>query len=370
MKRYGGLSQIELAGATGLSPATVSNIVKELTQSGVLHTSPSTRSGRRSQHVTLARKLGLVAGVHVAPRHLRVAVSDVAGTVVAEHHMPLAKDHRADAELDRVALMLADMVDSVEATPPELLAVGLALPAPYDRRSGLIARPGIMRGWDGVAVAEVLERRVGCPVVVDNASNLAALAEQRSGAARGRQHAIVLDIGDGIGVGLIVHGVVLRGHSGVAGEFGHTVVQQDGPPCRCGKRGCLEAVAGGPALLDALAGTYRGLKLGDVVLRAMAGDAACMRVLADAGRTIGAATANLCNILDPERVVVDGELARAGELLLGPLRHAVEASVIVGHDQVPDIVQGQLGVRAPTLGAAALAIDSLTLESHRRQPAN
>src|SRR5690606_1325703 len=91
VKRHGGLTQVELAGATGLSPATVSNIVKELSLSGVLNTTPSTRSGRRAQHVTLARALGLVAGVHFSTRHLRVALADVAHTVVAEHHLPLAK---------------------------------------------------------------------------------------------------------------------------------------------------------------------------------------------------------------------------------------------------------------------------------------
>ena len=122
VKRHGGLTQVELAGATGLSPATVSNIVKELSASGVLHTSPSTRSGRRAQHVTLARALGLVAGLHFSTRHLRVAVADVAHTVVAEHHLPLAKDHRADNELDRAARLISDMLDNVEATMSEILA--------------------------------------------------------------------------------------------------------------------------------------------------------------------------------------------------------------------------------------------------------
>src|SRR5665213_2611319 len=132
VKKHGGLTQVELAGATGLSPATVSNIVKELTASGVLHTTPSTRSGRRAQHVTLARALGIVAGVHFSTRHLRVALSDVTNTVVAEHNMPLAKDHRADNELDKVTQLIADMLDSVEATMDEILAVGIALPAPVD----------------------------------------------------------------------------------------------------------------------------------------------------------------------------------------------------------------------------------------------
>ncbi|TIH37123.1 ROK family transcriptional regulator [Subtercola vilae] len=361
IKKHGGLTQVELAGATGLSPATVSNIVKELSSSGLLHTAPSTRSGRRAQHVTLAHALGLFVGVHFSTRHMRIALADAAHTVVAEHHMPLAKDHRADNELDKTTLLLADMLDSVDASMQDLLAVGIAVPAPMDAETGTTARSGIMRGWDGVAVADVMERRLKRPVYVDNAANLAALAEFRLGAARGKRNSVTLDIGDGIGAGLILNGEIFRGHNGVAGEFGHTTILEDGPLCRCGNRGCLEAIAGGPALLDGLRDQLGSLKLNDIVLRAMAGDPVSMRAIADAGRHIGVAAANLCNLLDPERIVVGGELSRAGELLLGPLRHAVERSIIVGRDLMPDIVQGQLGARAAALGAAIFAIDRVNI---------
>jgi predicted NBD/HSP70 family sugar kinase len=363
VKRHGGLTQVELAGATGLSPATVSNIVKELGASGVLHTTPSTRSGRRAQHVTLARALGLVAGIHFSTRHLRVALADVAHTVVAEHHLPLAKDHRADNELNRTARLIADMLESVDATMAEVLAVGVALPAPINLRTGTISRTGIMRGWDAVPVAEVMERRLKRPVFVDNNANLGARAEFRSGALRGKENAVYLSIDDGIGAGLIINGKVFRGHNGSAGEFGHFTIDENGPLCRCGNRGCLETYVGGPALIESLRGNHRGLKLHDIVVRAIAGDPKCIRAIADAGRHIGIAAANLCNIVDPSRLVVGGELSQAGELLLGPMRHALERAVIVGADSVPDIVQSQLGSRAEMLGAIALAVDRVTITS-------
>jgi predicted NBD/HSP70 family sugar kinase len=362
IKKHGGLTQVELAGLTGLSPATVSNIVKELSTAGVLHTTPSTRSGRRAQNVTLAHALGLVVGVHFSTRHMRIALSDVAATIVAENHMPLAKDHRADNELDRVMLLLADMLESVDSEMSDVLAVGIALPAPYDRITGTIARSGLMRGWDGVEVADVMERRLGRPVYVDNAANLAALGELRSGAARGKQNAVYIDVGDGIGAGLILGGRIYSGHSGIAGELGHTIIREDGPLCRCGNRGCLEAIAGGPAILEPLRSARSGLKLQDVIIHAMSGDSACIRAIAKAGEAIGIATANLCNVLDPERVVVGGELARAGELLLGPLRREVERSIVAGIDATPDIVQDQLGVRASTIGAIAYAVDQVAIQ--------
>lgn len=361
VKRHGGLTQVELAGVTGLSPATVSNIVKELSGTGVLNTTPTTQSGRRAQHVTLAHALGLVVGVHFSPRHMRIALSDVAHTIVAEHHMPLAHDHRADNELDRATLLIADMLGSVQATMDEILAVSIALSAPLDKKTGMTTRSGILRGWDGVPVAEVMQRRLKRPVFVENASNLAALAELRMGAARGKKDVICIDVGDGIGAGLILNGQVFLGHNGSAGELGHVTIRENGPVCRCGNRGCLEAIAGGRALSHSLLPDYGPLKLSDIVLRAMSGDAGCIRAIADAGKHIGVATANLCNLFDPERVVVGGELARAGELLLGPIRQAAERAVIVSEESAPEIVHAQLGDRAATLGAIAFAIDQATI---------
>jgi DNA-binding MarR family transcriptional regulator len=176
VKRHGGLTQVELAGATGLSPATVSNIVKELVATGALHATPSTSSGRRALRVTLPHGLGLVAGVHVAPRHLRVALSDLNGSVLVERHMPLARDHRADAELDKAALLVMDMAESVDSSMQEVLSVGLAVAAPIDKRTGMTARGGILRGWDGIAIGASLSERVGKPVQLDNAATLSALA--------------------------------------------------------------------------------------------------------------------------------------------------------------------------------------------------
>ena len=363
VKLHGGLTQVELAGATGLSPATVSNIVKELVSSNVLHTTHVTRSGRRAVFVTLARALGLVAGVHVSARHLRVAIADIAHTVIAEHHLPLAQDHRSDNELARTALLIADMLESVDASMEELQAVGIAMPAPINIVTGTISRSGIMRGWEAVPVAEVLQRSLNKPVFVDNDCNLGALAEYRGGALRAKEDSVYLNISEGIGAGIIINGRLLRGHHGSAGEFGHITIDERGDVCRCGNRGCLETFVGGPALIAKLRTGNRGLKLHDIVTRAVGGDARFVRAVADAGRHIGVAAANLCNLVDPERVVVGGELAQAGELLLGPIRHSLERSVLVPHDSLPEVVQGQLGLRAEVLGAVGLAIDQVSLVS-------
>jgi predicted NBD/HSP70 family sugar kinase len=357
VKKHGGLTQVELAGATGLSPATVSNIVKELSESGVLSTSKSMRSGRRAQYVTLAHASGLVCGIHFSQRQLRVALADASLTVVSEHEMPLARDHRSDNEIRRVGMLLADMLETVSADRDELLAVGVAISAPMDAASGMVARPGIMRGWEGIPIGEAVERTLRVPVVVDNSSNLSALAEHRLGALRGQSDAMFIEVSDGIGAGLMVGGRGYRGASGSAGEFGHTVIVENGPLCRCGNLGCLEAIAGGDAIVEGLKTRYSGLKLGDVIVRAMAGDDVCIRAIAEAGAHIGVAAANVASIFDPARIVVGGHLAHAGELLLGPVRQVVDRSLASRLAPAPEIVAGQLGARAALMGALSLATD-------------
>jgi len=366
LKHHGHLTQVELAGATGLSPATVSNIVKELSASGVLHTSVASRSGRRAVEVRLARQLGLVAGLHFSARHLRIAISDIGRTVIAENHVPLALEHRHDRELDRAALLLSDMVESVNASLSDILAVGVALPTPVDMLTGMVSTPGLMRGWEGVPIASELSNRIQIPVFVDNEANLGGLAELRGGDARGSRGAAYIRVGHSISAGLLINGAIFRGVTGKAGQIGHVTIDENGPICRCGSRGCLDTLAGGPALLELFRGDPGMQRVRDLLLRAEAGDASSKRVIADAGRHIGIAAASLCNLFDPELLIIGGELAQAGETLLAPMRHALERSVLASSEGVPEIVQGSLGDRAEMLGCLALAIDQVGVDSELR----
>jgi predicted NBD/HSP70 family sugar kinase len=358
VQRHGSLTQIELAGVTGLSPATVSNIVKELAALGVLHTSPSTRSGRRALLVTLARDLGLVAGVHFGSRSLRVALADASMQVVADQRMPLAPDHRADAGLHRAALLIVEMLDSLDARPEELLAVGVCLPAPVDRRTGRVATVGMLRGWDGVAIPEVMGEELHAPVALDNDANLGALAETRFGAAAGHENVAYLRVSHGVGGGLVMGGQLVHGRAGGAGEIGHVTIDEHGPICRCGNRGCLETYVGAPALLSMLAASHGHLTLRDVITRAQDGDPGCRRVLTDTGQHLGVAAANLCNLVDPEIVVVGGQLADAGEILLGPMRTVVEQRTMPSAAGPARVVAAQLGAAAEVRGALAVALDT------------
>ena len=361
VQQRGALTQVELAGVTGLSPATVSNIVKELAAAGVLTTSPTSRSGRRAHQVTLARTLGLVAGVHFGARTLRVAIADTAHKIVAEQRMPLAPDHRADIGLDRVALLLGEMFDQVGADPSELLGVGVGVAAPVDIRTGEVSTRGLLRGWDGVSVTEMLGQQIAAPVHVDNDANLGALAEARRGSARGFEHVVYIRISHGVGAGLLLDGKIFPGRSGTAGEIGHTTIDDAGPVCRCGNRGCLEMYVAAPSLLAMLEPTHGTLSMQGVLDRAAAGDLGCVRVLEDSGRHLGVAVANLCNLVDPEIVVVGGQVAAAGELLLEPLRASLARRAVPSDEGPVPVVLAEFGTQSELRGAVLLALENVEI---------
>ena len=356
VQKRGSITQVELVGATGLSAATISNIVKELTLAGVLNTTPTSRSGRRAQLVTLARNLGLVAGVHLSERSMRVALADVTQRVIAEQRLPLPPEHRADSSLDTAAMLIDEMLDSVGAARSELLAAGVGLPAPVDPATGMVSAAGVLRSWDGVQVPEVLGQRLGVAVTVDNDANLGALAENRLGVARGLRHVMYLRASRGLALGLIVDGRVLHGRSGLAGEIGH-MVTEGGGVCRCGNTGCLETTVGADVLLARLQPEYGHLTLRDVISQSHDGDPVLQGVLADTGRSLGGALAVACTLIDPEMVVIGGELAHAGEFLLEPLRESLHAQVMPGAAGPVPVAAGLLGDQAEVRGALARALE-------------
>jgi predicted NBD/HSP70 family sugar kinase len=199
--------------------------------------------------------------------------------------------------------------------------------------------------------------RLGMPVLTENDANLGALAESAWGAGAGYDQVAYIKAATGIGGGLVQDGHLFRGTTGTAGEIGHTTVAEDGPICRCGNRGCLELYAGGAALLTALHHSHPDVEtLEQVVELAHAGHPACMRVLADAGRHIGVAIANLINLFNPRRIIVGGELSRGGDMLLDPMRVAAQRSAVQTAVDAVDIVPGVLGQRAEVLGGLALVL--------------
>jgi predicted NBD/HSP70 family sugar kinase len=356
VREQGALTQVEIAGVTGLSAATVSNLVKELDAAGAVTLSPSIRNGRRAVQVSVAASHGLVAAVVFGDRDVRVALGTGGAEVLSQKRMPLPADHAADEGMTRGARLLHELVVHSGHGLGEVRAVGVGLPAPIDTVSGQVGSEGILPGWRGVPVASAMAEALGTKVLLDNTANLAALGEFKFGALQGVTNGIFIKASYGVGAGLILGGELFRGSAGTAGEIGHVTIDEDGPVCRCGNRGCLDTFVGAQAVLGALRGSHGALTLRDVISRALEGDPGCRRVLEDAGRHIGVAVAGVVNLLNPEVVAIGGQVARVGDLVLDPMREAIERCAIPSAAASLDLRLGALDTEdADVLGALALA---------------
>ena len=361
LRELGVASRAEIARSTGLSPATVSTLVGQLVETGLVVDAPQ-RLSRRSQGgrppalITLDPLAGVAIGIDFGKRHLAVAISDLSHEILAERWRTMHEDYDARAGMDGAVKLVDEALTRSGTEPDRVLGVGLGLPGPIHRSTGTVGSSAILPGWTDVRIAEVMSERLALPVHVDNDANLGALAELHWGAGHGASTFVYLKMATGIGAGLVIGGRLFHGAGGTAGEIGHTTVDEAGPICRCGNRGCLEMVAAAPALAELLRPT-RGEVTGErVVELALEGDPGCRRAIADAGSYAGQAVANLCNLFNPERIVVGGSLGAAGEVLLGPLREAVRRRVIPSAVEDVEIVPGVLGDRAELLGAVALVL--------------
>lgn len=313
--------------------------------------------------MSLARQLGLVAGAHFTSRQLHIAIADATRTIVTQTSLPLPLDHRFDAELDRLSILLSDMMETIGGTVSDLLAIGLALPASIDPATGMVSTPGLLPGWEGVDIAQSLTERTGRPVFVDSHANLGGLAEARDGSSRGASSSVFIRVGHTISAGLIVGGDLFRGATGKAGQIGHVTIDENGPICRCSNRGCLETYAGGPALLALFPPSEGMQRLSDLIKASDSGDGSSRRVIADAGRHIGIAAASLCNLFDPELIVIGGELGQAGEILMAPMRHSFERTALSSNVGLPEIVGATFGDWAETRGAITIALDHVSVDA-------
>jgi predicted NBD/HSP70 family sugar kinase len=362
LRERGVASRADLARITGLSRSTISTIVSDLLDTGLVgerdgHPADGAQAGRPPVMVSLNPSAGLAVGVDFGHRHLRVAVSDLSHRVLAEAWRELNVDHSADHGLAAAAEFVDQVLDEAGADRARVIGVGMGLPAPIDRTTGTVQGASILPGWVGVDAAAEAASRFGLPVQVENDANLGALAELSWGAAKGKSEVAYIKVATGIGAGLISGGRLQHGVGGTAGEIGHTVIADGGPVCRCGNRGCLETLASTRSIAELLSASRAEEVSSKRVLElSAAGDAAAQRLVGDAGRAIGIAVANLCNLLNPQCVIVGGDLSVAGETLLEPLRDTVRRNAIPNAVENVEIVAGVLGERAELLGALALVM--------------
>lgn len=349
--RLGPATQAELARATELSGATVSTIVRELRDAGSVETVEHTGRG---QLVRLSAASGLTAGIAFGHRRALLVLGDLTSTVRGERAVPLADRLDADAAVAAARDELEALLGEQGVGTAALVGVGISVasPAPVDARLARDDR------WTGYDLRSALSTQLGCDVHVDNDANLGARAESRWGELAGRSVGAWVKASTGVGVGMLLDGRVHCGAKGLAGELGHVTVDPHGELCHCGNRGCLELTAGTPALVREYAQvTGRTVAPEALVAAAVDGDVVARRLVEEAGTRIGEVLGGLVTLLDPERIVVGGDLAAAGDLLIDPLVAALRQRAMPAVAEGVSVAVSALGDRAEVLGALALALD-------------
>jgi predicted NBD/HSP70 family sugar kinase len=357
------VSRAEIATATGLARSTVSTLVGELQRAGLIVESEEARSdgaapsGRPPLLLSLDPGAGAVIGIQFDHDFVRVAVADLSLRLLAEGVIESDVDHDAQAGLSAAATLVGTLVAEAGVDTDRLIGAGVALSGPVDRDSGQVSSAKILPSWIGIDVASWLSERLSVPVEVENDANLGALAESILGAGRGATEIAYVMMSSGIGGALILGGRLYRGARGIAGELGHVSVDDSGHMCRCGSRGCLETLVGAAALTELLRRSHGDdITVERMIALARDGDPGCQRVIADAGTTVGRVAGALCNEFNPERIVVGGELALAGDLLLDPIRESIRRYAIPAATEAVTVVAGALGERAELMGALALVV--------------
>jgi len=377
LRERGRLSQAEIARVTGLSRTTVHSLVAELKGWAMVQevdaVQPDARGGRPAIQLVLRDASQAVLGIDFGHSHVQVAIADMARNVRAERRCDLDVNHHAIEALDTSARLAAETLAESGFERSSLVGAGIGIPGPVDREHGTAGSATILPGWVGLRIASEMQRRLGIPVEIENDANLGALAELTWGAGRDCSNFAYVKAATGIGAGLVIDGRLLRGASGTAGEIGHTTLDEEGALCYCGNRGCLETVASGPSIIRLVANGSDGadgsaLTLEHVIELVVDGDVRARRAVSDAGREIGVAVAGLCNLINPERVIVGGMLSRAGEVLLQPLRESLRRHAVQAAAEKVEVVQAVFVERAELLGSLALALRGARAQQMMRQP--
>ena len=367
-----GISRAGLARKMGLSRTAVSSIVNDLLSVGVIREaedSPST-GGRRAVLLEINPQSGYILGVDVGATHLGLVLADFSARVVVEQEYPFDVSRGPEFCLQEVDRNLRIFLSEAGFSLDDVAAIGVGVPGPVVAETGGVIAPPIMPGWDKFPIQAYLEDLWGHPITLNNDAELGALGEWAYGAGRFEDNLLYIKVGYGIGAGLLLNGQIYSGATGSAGEIGHITILEDGPMCTCGNRGCLEALAGGRAIAEQ---AQRAVKAGkrtrlaaiqpieritalDVAQEARKGDLVAQEIIADAGRYLGIAIANLINIINPGMIVIGGGISQVGDLFLEPIRRYATSRSLLASARTVRITAAVLGRRSSSMGAVVQAL--------------
>ncbi|MDI2125618.1 ROK family transcriptional regulator [Yinghuangia seranimata] len=352
------VTRTELAATCGLSRSTVTQRVNRLLDTGLVveEGNGASEGGRPPTVLALAPGGGVLLAADLGATHARLAVAGLGGTVLAETDDDIDVDDGPEAVLGLVRDGWARLLGGLGAGVPDVRGVGIGVPGPVEFSTGTVVRPPIMAGWDGFRVPGFFTEHRDVPILVDNDVNLMALGEHR-GARATEDSLLYVKIGTGIGCGIVTAGRLYRGGDGAAGDIGHIRLPgHEETVCHCGNTGCVEAVASGAALVQAL--RAGGLDVGtarDVARLAAEGNTAARRAVRVAAGRIGEVIAAVVSFHNPRVILVGGPFTAVGDEVLAEIKAVVYRRVLPLATRTLRVETGPLGGRAGIVGAIALA---------------
>jgi predicted NBD/HSP70 family sugar kinase len=378
------VSRQELSQRTGLSPATVTNVVTELLQDGVVVEAgvEESQGGRPRSILTINPHYGYFLGVEIGETLTRIELFDLTLRKLGASACALALDESGPEHLvESLSQRVKVLLDEAGVTAEQVIGVGTGVGGVVELTEPVsVYLPNW--GWRNVLLGGLLHKRLGMPIFLDNAAKAMALAESLFGAAQGIQHAVVLLVGTGIGAGIIAHGSLYRGAINSAGEWGHTCLELNGRLCRCGGHGCLEAYAGVPGILERLReveplspllqGNDQHRSLAALVDAFKQGEPVATQLLNDTAHYLGAGIANLINLFNPQLILLGGWAGlELGAVILPELHHFVERyAALKPLLSLAKLELCQLGHDAVPMGAATLVLEHFLTTTSRPNPAS
>lgn len=355
-------TRAELGKITGLSRSAVAARVTALTTLGLIIEAEDTQStgGRPPARLSFDVDAGIVLAAAIGRSRSQLGVFSLGGEFLASDTVDQEIGIGPDELMPQITKRLEVLVDDADRTDHRILGVGLSIPGTADTARGCSLDSPIMHGWDGIPLAPFFADTTSAPVFLDNDANAMVLAERRDNRDR-FQNALLVKASTGLGAGIVAGGVLQRGSLGAAGEFGHTkTAAAAGVACRCGDSGCLEAIAGGWALVRAL--QDQGREVGHVrgvVELAVSGDPEARRLIRDSGRLIGEVLAGAVNLLNPEVLIVGGDMAKAYDIFVAGLRETVYGNATALATKALTIQPTTHGDLSGVIGSAAMVLDQV-----------
>lgn len=372
--RFAPISRKEIAQRTNLSPALVTIITEELKrQSYILETGiANSTGGRPPVYLEIYPHAGYVIGINLGMTYISALLMDFSLQPVYKLKIPTLPQEGRERVTDRIVEAIEKIITLAEVPRKKVLAVGIGVPGLVDTKNG-ISKFSPNLGWHNVPIRDIIQEKTNIPVLIENDVRCATLGEKFFGAGKGVDNLVCMFVGTGIGAGIIIDGKLYKGVSEGAGEIGHTTILDNGPRCSCGNRGCLEAIASGPAIArrareliekgrksliyDLVEGKLEKIT-GEIVSRAgWSGDELALEILRDTGHYLGIGIANLINLFNPELLILGGGVMQAGDLIFNPMRETLKERVFSMPAEAVKMVFAVLGNEAGMTGAAKIAMD-------------